>query len=197
VQLIPPNKFKRLPWKNGKGETIELAINDGGTMADFDWRISMAKVTEDGPFSDFSGYQRHLLLLDGVGIILKHQHTAGASDNSECQTLAAPFSIAEFDGGLMTSGSLVNGPISDFNLIVKAAKYRAQVQALQAGSLTQPISQLLFVYAVTGCAEVSVNNNTTTLPQGHLLKLAGDELAPNSLASVEGERVIVMSLALL
>jgi environmental stress-induced protein Ves len=80
VQIINPNEFKRLPWKNGKGETIELAINEGGSLADFDWRISMASVTEDGPFSDFSGYQRHLLLLKGIGIELTHLD--GASINN-------------------------------------------------------------------------------------------------------------------
>ncbi|MBB1270930.1 HutD family protein [Shewanella sp. SR44-3] len=196
MRIISPNEFKRLPWKNGKGETIELAINDGGTMADFDWRISMAKVTEDGPFSDFSGYQRHLLLLDGIGITLKHQHAA-ADDHGERQTLATPLAIAEFDGGLMTSGTLMNGPISDFNLIVNAAKYRAEVHALQANSLTLPLSQLLFAYAVTGNGEVTLSNNTITLPQGHLLRLAADELAPNTSVNFSGERVIIMSLTLL
>lgn len=194
MQLIPPNDFKRLPWKNGKGETIELAINDGGTMAAFDWRISMARVTEDGPFSDFSGYQRQLLLLEGVGITLKHQNHDG---RHEYQTLATPLAIANFDGGLKTSGVLINGPISDFNLIVKAAKYQSDVHALQASTLTLPLSQLLFAYAVTGNCEVTHMNNTITLPQGHLLKLVADELAPNSPVSFSGEQVIIMNLALL
>jgi uncharacterized protein len=192
VQIIPPNDFKRLPWKNGKGETIELAINEGGTLADFEWRISMARVSEDGPFSDFSGYQRQLLLLEGVGISLKHQNSDG---QHEYQTLATPLAVANFDGGLTTSGRLINGPISDFNLIVKAAKYQSEVHVLKASSLTLPLSQLLFAYAVTGNGEVTHLNNTITLPQGHLLKLVADERAPNSLVNFSGERVIIMSLA--
>jgi uncharacterized protein len=194
VQIIPPNDFKCLPWKNGKGETIELAINEGGTMADFDWRISMARVTEDGPFSDFSGYQRQLLLLEGVGITLKHQNHDG---RNQYQTLATPLAVANFDGGLKTSGVLINGPISDFNLIVKAAKYQSDVHVLQASTLTLPLSQLLFAFAVTGSGEVSLSNNTITLPQGHLLRLAADDLAPNTSVNFSGERVIIMSLALL
>ncbi|ABE54368.1 protein of unknown function DUF886 [Shewanella denitrificans OS217] len=194
MQIIPPNDFKRLPWKNGKGETIELAINEGGTMADFDWRISMAKVTEDGPFSDFSGYQRQLLLLEGVGITLKHQNHDG---RHQYQTLATPLAVANFDGGLMTSGVLINGPISDFNLIVKAAKYQTDVHVLQASTLTLPLSQLLFAYAVTGSCEVTFSNNTITLPQGYLVRLAADDLASSSPVNFSGERVIIMSLALL
>lgn len=198
MQIIGPNEFKRLPWKNGKGETIELAINDGGTMAAFDWRISMARVTEDGPFSDFSGYQRQLLLLEGVGITLKHQNSDASYDGrNEYQTLATPLAVANFDGGLITSGTLINGPISDFNLIVKDDKYRSDVYCLNASTLTLPLSQLLFAYAVIGRGEVTHMNNTITLPQGHLLKLVADELAPNSPVSFSGEQVIIMNLALL
>jgi environmental stress-induced protein Ves len=155
VQIINPNEFKRLPWKNGKGETIELAMNEGGSLADFDWRISMASVTEDGPFSDFSGYQRHLLLLKGIGIELTHldgasinntinngENNVGYQERHDFQTLDAqrletqildtPLRIASFDGALATSGRLIAGPIRDFNLIVKADKYYSQVSCLIA-----------------------------------------------------------------
>ena len=72
ITIIPPTAFTTTPWKNNKGKTIELAISAGGTVEQFDWRLSMASVTEDGPFSDFSGYQRNLVLTQGNGIILTH-----------------------------------------------------------------------------------------------------------------------------
>jgi environmental stress-induced protein Ves len=233
VQIIHPHDFKRLPWKNGKGETIELAINEGGSLADFDWRISMASVTEDGPFSDFSGYQRHLLLLEGTGIELTHldgtsiNNTINNSINNgenkvghqarhdlqtlETQILDTPLGIAAFDGALATSGKLIAGPIRDFNLIVKADKYHSQVSCLITSPaptsanissntstkfLTLTSNQLLFFYAVKGDCKFNIGNQTTTLPQGHLLKTIGAQTGNSVDISLTGEEVIIMSLSI-
>ena len=46
LNIIPPSQFKSIPWKNGKGTTTELAVSAGGSMQDFDWRISMADVAD-------------------------------------------------------------------------------------------------------------------------------------------------------
>ena len=51
INIIAPKQFKTVAWKNGLGETTELAINRGGTLNSFDWRLSMASVVEDGVFS--------------------------------------------------------------------------------------------------------------------------------------------------
>ena len=72
ISVLSPELFITIPWKNGQGETIELAMNYGGHLDDFVWRLSMASVVEDGVFSDFSGYQRNLILIEGNGINLQH-----------------------------------------------------------------------------------------------------------------------------
>ena len=72
MKIIPPEQFKKIPWKNGKGITTELAINNGGTLNDFEWRISIASVDVDGEFSDFTGYLRNLILVAGNGIDLQY-----------------------------------------------------------------------------------------------------------------------------
>ena len=74
LEIIAPNNFCVIPWKNGKGETIELAINEGGTIDKFDWRLSIASVVENGFFSDFTGYYRHLALIKGNGVELEHNN---------------------------------------------------------------------------------------------------------------------------
>ena len=63
IKTIPKESFKNIPWKNGKGVTLELAINNEGTLANFDWRLSIAKVDTNGEFSDFMGYTRNLVFL--------------------------------------------------------------------------------------------------------------------------------------
>jgi len=50
-----------MPWKNGGGTTTEIAVApEGASLNDFDWRISMAHVGADGPFSSFPGIDRTL-----------------------------------------------------------------------------------------------------------------------------------------
>ncbi len=45
-----------MPWRNGKGNTIELLKEDLPNRDGFAWRLSMADVTSDGEFSNFSDY---------------------------------------------------------------------------------------------------------------------------------------------
>ena len=51
INIITPEQFNTIPWKNGKGQTTELAISENGSIDDFDWRLSIASVVEDGAFS--------------------------------------------------------------------------------------------------------------------------------------------------
>ncbi len=53
-RIIAPDSFRRMPWKNGGGETIEImAFPEGADLAGFEWRVSMAKVAGDGPSRSF------------------------------------------------------------------------------------------------------------------------------------------------
>lgn len=59
------------PWKNGGGTTREVcAFPPGATLDGFDWRLSMATVAKDGPFSAFPGIDRVLIVLAGGGLDL-------------------------------------------------------------------------------------------------------------------------------
>jgi len=61
MKILRSADHKRMPWKNGGGETVEIAISpQGAGLADFDWRVSMATVASDGPFSVFPGIDRTL-----------------------------------------------------------------------------------------------------------------------------------------
>ncbi len=106
--------YKRMPWKNGLGMTTELAIEEHDPQRDdspFVWRISIAGVTEDGPFSIFSNIDRNLMLIDGNGITLDGgTHGVGV--------LFEEFQVYRFPGDIELSGKLADGPVKDFNLMV-------------------------------------------------------------------------------
>jgi environmental stress-induced protein Ves len=106
--------YRAMPWKNGRGVTLELACSpQGSDLSDFDWRISMAKVEEDGPFSSFPGIDRCLVVLDGAGIELDHGAGPVKLD---------PFVPHLFRGDDSTTGRLIDGPIEDFNVMTRRGK---------------------------------------------------------------------------
>ncbi|MSX93200.1 MAG: hypothetical protein F2749_07230, partial [Actinobacteria bacterium] len=108
VRLIPLSDAQREPWRNGGGWTREITRFPADS-AEFDWRLSVAEVEADGPFSRFDGCDRILVLLGGNGMEL---HTVGPP-----VTLRAPHDHLRFPGELAISARLIAGPTTDLNLI--------------------------------------------------------------------------------
>ena len=107
-----------MPWRNGGGTTTEIAIApEGAALAGerFLYRVSIADVARDGPFSRFEGYDRHIMLLAGGGMTLD----CGAHGLIE---LRAPFEPCAFSGDWDVEGALAAGPVRDFNVIVDRAR---------------------------------------------------------------------------
>jgi environmental stress-induced protein Ves len=98
-----------MPWKNGGGVTKELFKEEGR------FRLSVARVAQDGPFSIFEGVHRHLLVLEGVGIFLNEKRLL-------------PHQIINFSGEEKIFAKLIEGPITDFNVMVNQDFGEARVQ---------------------------------------------------------------------
>nr|WP_260690958.1 HutD family protein [Rhizobium laguerreae] len=102
-----------MPWKNGKGETVEIAVfPPGASINDFDWRISMATVAEDGPFSIFRGIDRTLAILDGNGMVLD----VAGSTPVLLTTTTDPLS---FPADIPVAARLEDGVITDLNVMTR------------------------------------------------------------------------------
>jgi environmental stress-induced protein Ves len=113
MKILRARDYRRMPWKNGKGETIEVAVYpENAGLDDFEWRISMASVTTDGPFSSFPGIDRTLSVLTGEGIELS---VAGQPPVTLTQS-SAPYS---FPADQPTTARLINGPITDLNVMTR------------------------------------------------------------------------------
>jgi len=188
--IIPQSQFKTVPWKNGKGETIELAISNGGTLDRFDWRLSIASVIENGLFSNFSGYYRNLVLISGNGITLAHREAG--SDR-----LDSLLCIARFDGGNQTTGLLKNGPITDFNIIVEKTKYRSTVKTFTNESRVNLSDQhLSFCYGLSQDLLINDSKNKIVLNQGDLLRIDAAEQNNKQLSKIDiiGKNFILINL---
>jgi len=115
-----------MAWKNGGGETVEIAVSPMGASLDaFDWRISMARVSSSGPFSRFPGIDRTLVILAGAGIRLSLAGRASVSLRHD----TPPFS---FPGDEPVEAELIDGPIDDLNTMTRRTRYRHRVARVPA-----------------------------------------------------------------
>jgi len=140
--LLSASGFARRPWKNGLGETITIAsAAEGEGWQDVLWSLSRTEIVNDGPFSDFSGYTRWQVVIEGAGLVL--ETPAGEID------LRQPFEPVRYDGGLTIRARLEAGPVGVVNLIARAAAFEAAMRVLAAGetAMLAPGTHSLFVPA--------------------------------------------------
>jgi environmental stress-induced protein Ves len=119
-RIITPAEFETSAWKNGSGITHEIARD--GAADNWRWRLSIAEVASDGPFSFFEGYARILTVIEGAGLDLQTANN----------TLAArPLQPVAFSGDLAINSRMVSGPIRDFNVIYDPSRVTADVTVIQ------------------------------------------------------------------
>ena len=163
LSIIEPASFRAMPWRNGLGTTIELLKQDLPDGDGFAWRLSMADVTTDGEFSNFSGYDRTLVLLEGNGLTL-------ACNGTE-HRLEKPLQALQFRGDDLTYATLHDGPVKDFNILTRRQQCRARVSSVlhpEESTLTTE-ADILLVYAVDGTLTLSSPEiDILVIPTGHL-----------------------------
>ncbi|MEO6957213.1 MAG: HutD family protein [Antricoccus sp.] len=138
-----------MPWKNGGGTTMEIArdvANEG-----YRWRLSIADIRADGPFSTFPGRSRIISVLEGTGMRLTIDGTP-----TDRLYRYEPF---KFAGAAITSCALLDGPVRDFNLIFDPERYRARV-SWHCAPLDIPGDQHIVLSAHDGCV---VNDQSLAL----------------------------------
>jgi environmental stress-induced protein Ves len=115
ITRLDPAAYRRTPWKNGGGITIDIAdaYAPGATAGGWSgmlWRLGRTQIVEPGPFSDLSGYDRILTVIGGRGLVLE---IAGG----EALDVRAPFCPVRFAGEDRIMSRLEAGPVAVFNLM--------------------------------------------------------------------------------
>ncbi|WP_159015445.1 HutD/Ves family protein [Cognatiluteimonas profundi] len=118
TRVIRANTYQRERWKNGLGWTREITRSPG--QGDWDWRLSIAEIDDDAPFSRFEDVDRELVLLAGNGLSLQF-------DDGVEQILQPPHDRARFAGERGVTGRLVDGPTQDFNLMWRRDRMDARL----------------------------------------------------------------------
>jgi environmental stress-induced protein Ves len=116
-----------MPWANGGGTTHEVIVapHDAG-LADLDWRISLAEIDADGPFSRLPGIDRILVVTEGEGVDLT------IDGRTVSLTRLQPIT---FTGESTTLCALTAGPTRDLNVMTRRGVCTATLDlvALDAG----------------------------------------------------------------
>jgi environmental stress-induced protein Ves len=119
--VIPANEYRRERWRNGLGWTREIHAQAAtGKPGDWAWRLSIAEIEHDAPFSAFPGVERELVLLSGNGLRLRFV-------DGEVRELHPPHDKLRFAGERAVSGELLDGPTQDFNLMWRRDLVEAQL----------------------------------------------------------------------
>lgn len=182
--------YRRMRWKNGDGWTTELAVlppSSASAAAAFDWRISIAEIERDGAFSTFADCERHIALLDGVGMELRF-------DAAPSVRLDRRLQFFRFAGEWQTQGVLLSGPVRDFNVIVRRAAASTEVwhRPLVGPMVFLATADVTwFVYLVAGSATIKNQAGAPTLEAGDSLWLEADTTPDNVVLTGGGDVLIV------
>ncbi len=95
------------PWPNGGGTTRELLVAEDGS-----WRISLADIDRDGPFSTFPGRRRLLTVVDGPVLAL----VVDGEDH-----VVEPHRPFAFSGDAAVRAAVPEGPVRALNVIADPA----------------------------------------------------------------------------
>ena len=97
-----------MPWANGRGTSYEIA-SDHNAAGEWTWRVAIAPVVVDGPFSSLPGVDRELVVIEGEGMVLDVD-----GKSVECM----PSQVVQFSGDSTTFARLVDGPVVDLGLMM-------------------------------------------------------------------------------
>lgn len=111
--LIPFAGLAPAPWKNGGGSSTEIVIEPpGASLHNFDWRVSLATIAHEGPFSVFPGIDRTLALVDGPGLTLD-------IDGVRHVLLDIDDGVLAFAGEAAVLATPHDYPTTDFNVMTR------------------------------------------------------------------------------
>jgi uncharacterized protein len=125
-------------WRNGLGVSWDIAQQGEGE--NFGWRMALARLDADVPFSNYPGVDRIFTLIEGDGLTLDVEGTGGLQ--------AVKYRPVHFPGDRPAACRLTAGPCRALNLFLRRGAFKADVTVTchAAGDrLTVPAQALVFV----------------------------------------------------
>lgn len=143
-RIIKSDEYITVPWKNGGGTSRLIILEPGDTTINPDrflWQAGIADIDRDGPFSDFTGYERIFTLVSGNGI------TLDAGENG-VMNVAHCFQPERFSGDWQVEATLHDGPAEAFNIVCDRARAKATVEMTDALALAEKLDRKSSVFLI-------------------------------------------------
>jgi environmental stress-induced protein Ves len=185
VEPLLPEGYRRIPWKNGRGELVVIDSEGGESWQDMGvaWHFGRTIIIQEGPFSDYTGYERLQVVTKGVGLVLV------ARDHEIDMRL--PMHPQRYDGGTAIRTQLEKGPVEVVNLIANRARFDIDLRVGKAGAKVFCRSGRHVVFAPVGAAHVKIDESAYTLAEDHALRVRTDA---GTDVTVQAGQVIVGSI---
>ena len=182
LEPLAPENHRRIPWKNGRGELFVIDGEGGENWQDMGvaWHFGRTAIVEEGPFSDYTGYERLQVVTKGEGLVL-------VAPDHEID-MRVPMRPRRYDGGTPIRTLLEKGPVEVVNLIADRTRFEIE---LRVGKLGAPLlckSGRHVVYAPAGSAQIEIGGRTSTLTEGHALRVRTDSEA--NIIVLDGQVII-------
>ena len=186
LKFIPACEYRRSRWKNGGGQTAEIAVFPPGASLDhFGWRVSLARVETDGAFSVFPGIDRTLCVVGGVGMHLD-------IDRHPLAFLDATSPPHGFPADIRAFARLAKGPVEDLNVMTRRGQFRHRVTRHAVASrlqlqLSAPLAMLI---CQSGCADIGAAGTGGQLVEGACVVLEHGDAGPLAV-DIAGQSIVL------
>ena len=170
IRRIGAAQYRRTPWKNGGGVTIDIAgeylpgAEEGG-WSGLVWRVGRTRIDVPAPFSDLSGTERILTVIAGRGLLL--QVIGG-----EALDVREPFRPVRFPGDWAIRSVLEDGPVEVLNLIADRRLAAIEVQFPAEGAVAAVGTGDIVLYAPDEAASVTIDGEILDVPGGDAVRFA-------------------------
>lgn len=188
TRVIAAAEYRRERWKNGAGWTRQIHAEPHADGAQgWDWRLSIAEIEQDAPFSAYPGIDRELVLLEGNGLRL-------CFEDGESRLLSPPHDRCRFAGERALRGELVDGPTRDFNLMWRRDTVEAQAwHRPLVGSMAMFVSpgETWVFHLMAGTATFSADAGLPVMASGDTALLSAPEGRRRFLLDGAGEALLL------
>ena len=186
VTRLDPETYRRTPWKNGGGVTVDIADAyaagvEAGGWSGMLWRFGHTRIAAPGPFSDLAGYDRILTVIGGRGLLLD---LAGGATLD----VREPLRPVRFRGEDRIVSRLEAGPVAVLNLLADRARYAIDVAILRGGEARALDHAVNIAYALEN-SSVAVDGAVHALADDDALRVEG---AQSRLAVKRGRVALAM-----
>ncbi|WP_338639663.1 HutD family protein [Burkholderia pyrrocinia] len=171
IEVYPIAAISPELWRNGGGVTRTIAAKSA------QWRVSLASIERNGPFSRFPGMSRVSLILSGEGVTLSSKDTV---------VELRPMVARDYDGDVDWDAVLVDGPAQALNVMSAKGRYRAAARLVVEPVTVRPGCMAIVIALDEGCNfSEGPSTRTPAIVPGNVL-VSEDHAYPIQLAPPVG-----------